>query len=171
MKEYTVIRSDRKTVGIRLDREGNVIVRAPLFASDRAIQSIVNKESGWIERQKANQQMNRQLHPEPDEAERATLIEKAKRILPGKIEHYSALMGVSPTRVTVTGARTRFGSCSSKNAISFSWRLMQYPDEAIDYVVVHELAHIRHHDHSPAFYRFIASVMPDHERRRAMLRQ
>ena len=60
--------------------------------------------------------------------------------LPPKIEHYAALMGVHPTRVTITGARTRFGSCSGRNAISFSWRLMQYPEEAIDYVVVHELA-------------------------------
>ena len=110
-------------------------------------------------------------HPEPDEAQRRALIEKAKTILPPKIEHYAALMGVHPTRVTITGARTRFGSCSGKNAISFSWQLMQYPEEAIDYVVVHELAHIRHHDHSAAFYRFIASVMPDHEARRALLRQ
>ena len=101
----------------------------------------------------------------------AALIEKAKTILPPKIEHYAALMGVAPTRVTITGARTRFGSCSGRNAISFSWRLMQYPEEAIDYVVVHELAHIRHHDHSAAFYRFIASVMPDHKARRALLRQ
>ena len=106
-----------------------------------------------------------------DEAQRRALIEKAKTVLPPKIDHYAALMGVHPTRVTITSARTRFGSCSGRNAISFSWRLMQYPEEAIDYVVVHELAHIRHHDHSAAFYRFIASVMPDHEARRALLRQ
>ena len=83
---------------------------------------------------------------------------------------YAYRMGVWPTRVTVTSARTRFGSCSPKNALSFSWRLMDYPEEAIDYVVVHELAHIRFHDHSPAFYAFISSVMPDHKRRREMLR-
>lgn len=107
----------------------------------------------------------------PNRTKRSALIEKAKTTLPPKIERYAALMGVHPTRVTITGARTRFGSCSGRNAISFSWRLMQYPEEAIDYVVVHELAHIRHHDHSAAFYRFIASVMPDHEARRALLRQ
>ena len=131
----------------------------------------MEKESTWLAREHERFAARQAAHPEPDEAQRRALIEKAKTILPTKIAHYAALMGVAPTRVTITGARTRFGSCSGRNAISFSWRLMQYPEEAIDYVVVHELAHIRHHDHSAAFYRFIASVMPDHKARRALLRQ
>lgn len=98
------------------------------------------------------------------------MIRRAREILPGKVKQYAALLGVEPTRITITGARTRFGSCSAKNALSFSWRLMDYPEEAIDYVVVHELAHIRHHDHSKAFYELIASVMPDHRRRRGLLK-
>ena len=88
-----------------------------------------------------------------------------------RVDYWSDIMGLTPTGLKITSARTRFGSCSGKNSLCFSWRLMQYPREAIDYVVVHELAHIRHHDHSAAFYRFIASVMPDHEARRALLRQ
>ena len=152
MESYTVIRANRRTVGLRLDKDGQLVVRAPYCTSEEEIRRIVEKESAWL-------------------AQRRALIEKAKMTLPPKIEHYAALMGVHPTRVTITGARTRFGSCSGRNAISFSWRLMQYPEEAIDYVVVHELAHIRHHDHSAAFYRFIAYVMPDHEARRALLRQ
>ena len=99
------------------------------------------------------------------------MIRRAKEILPPKVAHYAALLGVQPAGITVTSARTRFGSCSAKNSLSFSWRLMDYPEEAIDYVVVHELAHIRHHDHSRAFYDLIASVMPDHAKRRALLRK
>ena len=72
--------------------------------------------------------------------------------------------------ITITGARKRFGSCSGKNRLSFSWRLMDYPPAAIDYVVVHELAHIRHHNHSPAFYELVASVLPDYKKRQALLR-
>ena len=159
MESYTVIRANRRTVGLRLDKDGRLVVRAPYCTSE----TLAREHERFTARQAA--------HPEPDEAQRRALIEKAKTVLPPKIEYYAALMGVHPTRVTITGARTRFGSCSGRNAISFSWRLMQYPEEAIDYVVVHELAHIRHHDHSAAFYRFIASVMPDHEARRALLRQ
>ena len=80
------------------------------------------------------------------------------------------LMGLRPAGITITGARTRFGSCSSKRRISFSFRLMQYPPEAIDYVVVHELAHLRHMNHSAQFYALIEQYMPDYKVRRAMLK-
>ena len=79
-------------------------------------------------------------------------------------------MGVCPTGMRITGARTRFGSCSGKNSICFSWRLMAYPQEAVDYVVVHELAHILHKNHGPAFYQCIESVLPDWRQRRALLK-
>ena len=78
-------------------------------------------------------------------------------------------MGLRPAGITITGARTRFGSCSSKRRISFSFRLMQYPPEAIDYVVVHELAHLRHMNHSAQFYALI-EYMPDYKARRALLK-
>ena len=79
-------------------------------------------------------------------------------------------MGLRPAGITITGARTRFGSCSSKRRISFSFRLMQYPCEAIDYVVVHELAHLRHMNHSAQFYALIEQYMPDYKARRALLK-
>ena len=85
--------------------------------------------------------------------------------------HWAQRMGVQPTGITVTAARTRFGSCSGKNRLSFSLYLMAYPETAIEYVVVHELAHIRHHDHSPAFYREVEAYLPDWRARRALLRR
>ena len=92
-------------------------------------------------------------------------------MLPGKVAAYARRMGVAPASVRITSARTRFGSCSAKNGLCFSWRLMQYPEAAVDYVVVHELAHIRHHDHSPAFYAFVAQFLPDYRQRAALLRR
>jgi predicted metal-dependent hydrolase len=80
-------------------------------------------------------------------------------------------MGVRHSGVKITSARTRFGSCSAKNSICYSLYLMQYPPEAVDYVVVHELAHIRHKNHSPAFYAEVARWLPDYRRRQAMLRK
>ena len=84
--------------------------------------------------------------------------------------HYAEWMGVTPTGVKITGAKTRFGSCSAKNSLCFSLYLMAYPDAAVDYVVVHELAHIRHKNHSPAFYAEVARVMPDYRERRKLLK-
>ena len=91
--------------------------------------------------------------------------------LPPIVERYAVLMGVEPTGIRITSARKRFGSCSGKNSLCFSCLLMLYPMEAVECVVVHELAHIRHHNHSAAFYDFVLSVMPDYRSREALLRK
>ena len=79
-------------------------------------------------------------------------------------------MGLKFSRITITGAKTRFGSCSSKGNISYSYRLLLYPDAAIDYVVVHELAHLVKMNHSAQFYKIIESVLPDYKERIRLLK-
>ena len=170
-RKYELRRSDRRTLGLEVTREGAVIVRAPKRTSIQAIERFVAEHEEWIQAASQRQAQRQAAHPEPTEAEKKAMIARAKALIPPRVDYYAALMGVKPTRITITSARTRFGSCSGKNALSFSWRLMGYPREAIDYVVVHELAHIRHHDHSPAFYREIEKVMPDHKARRALLKK
>lgn len=139
-------------------------------ASRKHIDEFVSGHTQWIETHMARQEARRDSHPEPTEQEREAYIRRAMEELPGKVARYSAQMQLYPAGITITGARKRFGSCSGKNRICFSWRLMQYPEEAIDYVVVHELAHIRHKDHSKAFYDCVAQVMPDWRERRALLK-
>ncbi|MBR6114514.1 MAG: M48 family metallopeptidase [Oscillospiraceae bacterium] len=170
-REYEIRRSGRRTLALELTREGKLLVRAPRFLPAAAIRQFVEAREDWIRAAESRQAERAAAHPEPDEAQKKEYIRRARELLPARTAHFAALMGVSPTRITITSARTRFGSCSAKNALSFSWRLMAYPAEAVDYVVVHELAHIRYHDHSPAFYDFIASVLPDHKARRALLRK
>ena len=84
--------------------------------------------------------------------------------------YWSEATGLVPTGIKITAAKKRYGSCSGKNSLCFSWRLMLYPPEAIDYVVVHELAHIRHHNHSPAFWAFVEQTLPDYRQRQSLLR-
>ena len=79
-------------------------------------------------------------------------------------------MGLEPTGIKITSAQKRFGSCNGKNSICYSWRLMLYPPEAIDYVVVHELAHIVHKNHGAKFYKLVAKYLPDYKERVKMLR-
>lgn len=171
MRKYELRRSDRRTLGLEMTAEGHLIVRAPRGLSQERIDAFLAEKEDWIRAAEKKMASRRAAHPEPTEEERTALIQKALDILPGRVAYYARLLGVTPTGITVTGARTRWGSCSGKNRLCFSWRLMQYPPEAVDYVVVHELAHILHHDHSPAFYAVIESVMPDHMARRAMLRR
>ena len=168
---YELIRSSRRTVALEVTREGRVLVRAPKAMAQKDIDAFVEKHRRWLENHLAKQQLWQQAHPEPTPEEQAAYIAKAKDLLPRRVAHYGQIMGLTPAGITVTAARTRFGSCSPKNRLCFSWRLMAYPEEAIDYVVVHELAHMVHRNHGPAFHALVESILPDHRRRRNLLKQ
>ncbi len=167
---YEIVRSRRRTVALEVTREGRVLVRAPLRMPQGEIERFVASHAAWLEKAQAKVAARQAAHPPLTEQETAALRQRARELLPGRVAHYAAIMGVTPTSVKITSARTRFGSCSGKNGICFSLYLMQYPEEAIDYVVVHELAHIRHHDHSPAFYAEVAKVLPDYKARMKLLK-
>lgn len=170
MRDYRLIRSRRRTLALEITREGEVLVRAPLRLPEAAIRAFVASREDWITAHLDKVRRYRESHPPLTDAEKEALRRRAVEVLPAKVAHYAALMGVQPTAVHITSARTRFGSCSAKNSLSFSLYLMQYPDEAVDYVVVHELAHIRHHDHSAAFYEEVARYLPDYKARMALLK-
>jgi len=94
----------------------------------------------------------------------------AKKILSQKTIFYANQMGVSPKAVKVNSAKTRWGSCSGKNSLNFSWLLVMADESVIDYVVVHELAHIKEHNHSDRFWNIVATVFPDYKERQQRLK-
>lgn len=172
MIEYKLIRSDRRTLGLEITQDLTVVVRAPRWCSQGEIDRFVQRHEGWIQTHLPIQERRRQARlarrvtPEQEQI----LRRRAKEELPGRVAYYAQQMGVTPTGIKITGAEKRFGSCSGKNSLCFSWRLMLYPPDAVDYVVVHELAHIRHHDHSPAFWTFVEQTLPDYRQRQQLLR-
>ena len=95
----------------------------------------------------------------------------AKILLTAKAGEYAKQLGVQATAIKISNAKTRWGSCSGKNSLNFSWRLVMGSEEVIDYLVVHELAHTRHHDHSARFWALVASVLPDYKARQKELKQ
>ena len=84
---------------------------------------------------------------------------------------YSKKLGVSPEIVRINGAKKRWGSCSSKKNINFSWRLIMADDEVIDYVVVHELSHLSQMNHSARFWLIVERILPDFRERRQRLKE
>lgn len=172
MTAYTLIRSDRRTMALEVTPDLSVVVRAPRRCSRRQADAFVTAHADWIEkslarqRQRQEKQAARQVTPE----EAARLRDEAARVIPERVSAYAARMGVTPAGVRITDAKKRFGSCSGKDRLCFAWRLMQYPPEAVDYVVVHELCHLVHHNHSRAFWSLVEQVMPDYRQRQALLR-
>lgn len=86
-------------------------------------------------------------------------------------ERYARMWGLQVRSIRITGAKTRWGSCSRQNSLNFSHRLAMVPPEALEYVVVHELAHTCHHDHSRAFWSFLGEMLPTYETQRRWLKQ
>jgi predicted metal-dependent hydrolase len=84
---------------------------------------------------------------------------------------FSMMTGYSPASVRITDARQRWGSCNHEGGLNFSWRLIQAPLSIVDYVIVHELVHLRQPDHSPKFWAKVEALMPDYKRRREWLRE
>lgn len=158
-------------MALTVDDELNIIVRAPFLMPDKVISSFIKQNEKWIEKQTEKKRQYIESHPPLTKEQEAELKKAALEILPQKVKHYAEIMGVSPTGIKITSAKKRFGSCSSKNSLCFSFMLMQYPEEAVDYVVVHELAHIRHHNHSRDFYLFIEKYMPDYKEREKLLKK
>lgn len=170
--DYAVVHSGRRTIAIQIQRDGRVVVRAPYAATAEDIRRVVEAHRDWVEKTVRRQQEQLAASPpEPTAREMQELARQGREYLPRRVAYWAARMDVMPTGLRITAARTRWGSCSGKNSLCFSLFLMRYPPEAIDAVVVHELAHIRHKNHGPDFYRFVEKTLPDYRQRIALLKQ
>ncbi len=209
---YTVVRTRRKTICLRVLEDGTLEVRAPLRTSAKAIEALLTQHASWIEeRQQAAAARNAArkrvcLYPggrmlymgtwypvvgsfegrqvtfdgtvfslplagqgQPGSAMEAWLKNQAKALLQKRCAQQAAEMGVSYRQIRVGSAASRWGSCSSKGNLNFSYRVALLPDELLDYVVVHELCHLRQMNHSPAFWALVEAQMPDYKGRRKKL--
>ena len=211
---YNLIRSNRKTIAIRVTKEGLVEVRAPLKAKQKTIDEFVILKEEWIKKNitKISQLKERRdtfslnygddillggkLYPlveglgemagfdghcfyvpkdlTGDEI-RHLLVQIykhiAKQFLVDRTMFYGEKIRLVPTSVKVNNAKTRWGSCSSKKSINLSWRLIMASEEIIDYVIIHELAHIREPNHSTKFWSVVESLLPDYKNRQKMLKE
>ncbi len=217
--DYRIIRSKRRrqTLAISIERNGAVVVRVPLRATQEAIHCFVKEKEYWIRRKL--KQLHRQHEgwkprefvpgesflylgqPYPlqviqDETESRPLVlaeglfrlkpgfqdrvqdlftqwyqVQAETILRQRILHYQDKIQAYPRGERITSARYQWGSCSSKDRLTFSWRLIMAPLRIIDYVVIHELVHLRERNHSSRFWKIVEEHLPDYRERRRWLRE
>ena len=97
--------------------------------------------------------------------------ERAEAVTSERTRHYAALMNVRPHRILLRDYKSMWGKCTAAGAITYNWKLVMAPRDIVDYIVVHELAHLHHLDHSPRFWKQVEAVLPDYRERRTWLRQ
>jgi predicted metal-dependent hydrolase len=200
-----LIRSRRKTIALIVERDGTVIVRAPLRTPEKLIRDFVESKAGWVK----DKQVEAQKYPLVPEKQYKSgetflflgqaypleivtsqkshlvfddkyklaqnAVPKAKlaftrwykaqalKMLTERVEFYARKHGFKVQKIRISSARTRWGSCSSKGTLSFTWRLVMAPLIVIDYVVIHELVHLKIKNHSKKFWLALGGIMPEYK--------
>jgi predicted metal-dependent hydrolase len=217
---YEVIRSRRATADVIIERDGSVLVRAPEWANDAQVASVVSSKLYWIyqglaewrdfnatrvlreyrngegffylgrtyrlslvsDRSDALQLSSGRFTLRRDLVEHGDIVrikaafrdfyvEKGKERLRKRVDYFAPKVGVEPTGIEVKELGLRWASCSTRGKLSFHWKCMLAPQTIIDYVVVHELCHFHHRDHTDAFWNEVDKVMPDFRERKEWLRR
>lgn len=154
-------------------RSGGVRVTIPRSGSRREAEAFAASQRDWVAQQLAR------VAPKPandvdfacaGEERVRTLWKRAKDELPSRLHELAALHGLCATRVSVRNQQWRWGSCSPSGHICLNWRLIVMPDWVRDYVLIHELMHLKRLDHSPSFWRLVARACPTYAEARAWLR-
>lgn len=217
--EFTLIRSERKTADIVIERSGDVIVRAPVGVDDERVRKVVADRALWVHRSLAEWEdlnssrrhrslvqgqgfaylgrsyrlkfvanadvplrlkngrwelseafVTRDGEAAARKAFRDFYIVKGIQIFTERVRQLAPLVGVEPGDVTVKELGYHWASCGAGGAMNFHWKTLMAPHTVIDYIVVHELCHLRHRDHSDAFWNEVDKVLPRYRERKEWLR-
>lgn len=177
LPDYTLIRTGRHSMEIKVRPfTGEIELRIPRRISQASAEDFLRRNLSAVTEavQQAKAIIPDRMQAELSPQEAKALKAAAAAVIPERVQYWTERLGLAlPDRISYTAAKQRFGSCrkypDGRVHLCFSYRLMQYPAEAVDAVVLHEIAHIRHMDHSDAFYALILSHMPDYHTRHALL--
>lgn len=211
---FRLIRSARKTVALKIGREG-IVVRAPLRMPLASIEAFVASHRDWIQRQLDARQQTAVLArrelvdgllvqvlgqpvrlklccagrsaswgsdelggtllclpgPAPERQLERALKARALTWFAGRVEEYCLRLDVTPPAVRLGSARTRWGSCSQRTGIRLHWKLVLLDVDLAEYVIAHEVAHLKEMNHSPRFWAWVTTLCPDWRTLRARLRR
>ena len=206
MKKYKLIRSNRKTISLKIKNDATLEVRAPFKLVEEEIDKFVRSKEDWINKHIAKVVISSKEKQDftlnfgdyvriigketiikpisgdiakyendsfliPKECDfnqiKEIIIQLSKEIakiyITKRVIFFKEKLEVEPSKVKITNAKKRWGSCSSKNSLNFSWRIIMGDSDVIDYVVVHELAHIKHLNHSKKFWAEVEKILPNYK--------
>lgn len=174
--EYNVEvrRSKRKSAAIKITADMQIVVFVPLYVSDNEIERMIISKSKWIDEHMLKVQST---IDERSKLEKITfeqikeLADQAVEYIPKRVKYYAEKENFVYNKITIKNLVSRWGSCSTKGNLNFNCLLMLTPDYVIDYIVVHELCHLREMNHSEKFWAEVEKIMPDYQRAELWLKQ
>lgn len=164
---YIIQKSRRRSISVSIMADNKVLVKAPYGTTVRTVQEFLVTKKGWItkhlEKQKREVEQAESLGVLTDD-EVKKIKKQAKKIIPERVEYWAEKIGVTYGRIVIRLQSSRWGSCAANGNLNFNCLLVLMPPEVLDSVVVHELCHRRHMNHSKEFYAEIDRVFPDYKR-------
>jgi len=172
--EFTIVRTKRKTIGIVIGSDGSVEVRAPRWVLVYEIKKFVREKSAWIVKTKKRMEIKRagRVAYDWDKIKEENLYwikGRGRRMLESKVNFWAQRIGVSYNRIAIKDMKTRWGSCSEKGNLNFCWKIFILPEMLADYLIVHELVHLIHMNHSKDFWNVVAEYLPSYKELRKLL--
>ncbi len=169
--QYTLKLNKRaRSIRITVRNDGTVLISAPRYAGLRRIEQFVMEKQEWIlEKQKHFASMPQQPKLNPMEVKR--LKKEALLLVEDRLKYYSSVYGIKYGRISIRGQKTRWGSCSRAGNLNFNYRIATLSRELADYIVVHELCHIKEFNHSKNFWALVEQTIPEYRTYKAQLRK
>lgn len=165
--QYRIIKSKIKNIYIHI-KEGQVIVKAPVGLKEKYIQEIVNKKLKWIYKKiKEQQEIQKERTNDVIQTED---IQRLEKVVIRNVEKYSRILGVKPNKVRIRNIKYAWGSCSSNRNITINLKLAKKEEKAIEYVVLHEMCHLKYMNHSKEFWELVENNMKDYKKYRKILK-
>ncbi len=171
---YYIKRSRRKTVSVQIEPDLSVLIRAPFHMPDRDIEKFLRDSDDWIRKHRDEARkklLAKETSPKLSMDEIRKLAEEAAKDIPERVKRFAPIVGVDYGRITIRNQKSRWGSCSSRKNLNFNCLLMLAPPEQRDYVVVHELCHLKEMNHSKRFWKEVERVLPDYKKSVKWLRE
>jgi len=210
---YQLIRTKRKTLGLTIERDGKIVIRAPQDSPQKVIDDFFESKKFWIYKKLAEKRMIEEDLPSKEyvngegflylgKSYRLQLVDngvplslshgffqlnrkyasKGKKtftdwyrshalpIIEERVKIYKDMIGVNPKTIRVLDLKYRWGSCSSKGNLNLHWKTILTPMPIVDYVVIHELVHLKEKNHTQRFWEILATILPDYEKRKEWLK-
>lgn len=162
-------RSKRLTISVRSDQ--TVVISRPRWVSERFARVFFEKHRTWVEQKLREVHSHKQTYtPHGSPAEYRAMKREAARLVASRLEYFNQSYGFVYHRISLRNPRTRWGSCSKKGNLNFSYKLLTLPPELADYIIVHELCHLKEFNHSKRFWELVSQTIPDYKNLRKQLR-
>jgi hypothetical protein len=155
-----------KRLKLAISCDGNCVVTLPWYMSVASAEEFVAQNAQWmLDKLKAMKKIGRQsIFSRHNQVEYLKLKEYAREIVTKKLEKYAAIYGFEYKQVAIRNQKTRWGSCSSKGNLNFNYKIIFLPNKHADYIIVHELCHLKEFNHGRRFWNLVAQTFPDWEK-------